>query len=1815
MFKYIVLYLCIVEALSSGQIREDGLINQGSNKHVVLNKKHQSTDNSCEDCGNAKDKSADIAANVRHASNRKRQKTFEATSREGHKKPFLKLHQVKIEINDDDNEENKIIDLNEKHPHVDTDMDQVIDDIEFDEKLETNEETNAGLKEVSKVEPNEKTKSGPNEMLGDGLKVISEASPNENSKARPNEKSEARPKEKSKARPSENSEAIPNENTEAIPKEKSESRPKEKSESRPKEKSESRPNKKSEARPNEKSEARSNEKSNSKSNKNHRNKPKNRKLKLETKSNRTKHVQTTNEKTSPGTTKNNAAKPQSNVPIVKTDKDTKKGNTSEIDKFLTLVDNYYKDKSKSLDQSDSTHDKKNGEVHSSNSSSKPKTNTHLEIESDSKDGTSVKNDKKGVSGVHDNQKKKETKAEKPETFVDTVEEDDDFYMVKEDTRFIESQENEQTNKADERETNKQNIGSQEKRHREDEDKKKHSPKVSSHPIPKSKQNIGHSKPGEKSQIKEKTSKVHKDIVSEIDETKLNTTFNTGNGKFATDDLLPRDTDGTGEVKADVDVIIPEKADDRWSREGLDAVAGVARLERKLHPTVDAPVRDITLSMQRLLVRLQGLIGTVVHDYVHINNVTRWHYMTGVRTQLSSLRQHNDRIYTVVLESSLLTKQIYRRAHERRRPNQFRYDSSPVADLRYRSRKSENAAHNAIQHAMMLKQQIAVPKANYDMMYDKFLRLRQEVVSGIPVRALYDLGRRANQTIRRLTIERPLRQQAYRRTGSGTGIGLADAKYLVARALTIVSETKKNLMVNQKRFLADVPAFQGRGMSLWPVVDAASNYATDLMHRAGSIDMILSPVLNRAAKMLTGGRTSNMQKIIQNTVNGLSKDTKELTRVLDKIRVLIGDTRFLQERCEMLEGSGMGIGDDEDDDDYDDVMIIDCSQYIETIPEGSGDRTDEIISEGSGDISEPIYSNETTGLLLTDEGEIIDDKIDGDFTFIDGDLEEDGHEVDKVVDTSEESKLPQPEMTKPKPTKHAEHVTTAPPEVTTQKQIMTSSPKDDVTTTITPVVTTATKERKTTTEESKGVLDIFSFWNDAPAGHPDMTNEPSTLNEAIRERLYNYSATSKMVKEEAEGVAKLANDLSGTWSKVQSRFAVVDNGTREARAQTLKARTWISTAEAMHDYVTEAVEHIDTQVDVTEKLCKTATEIAAKKVKTYEELYDKNKDRLTSAPSDDAINDARDAVPTVASNAREIARLVRVRPDPCGTLERYDLHIRGNITSLRDKIERARLLAASMQLSVEVPTERQVVAKVDVQAVAGSLLTDRVQLHFRPSQDTGHLFTVDYNDTGSVEISLKSGRPSVTQTLNGDDTSVSADTSLQTDSWYTLLIERFANTHTLSLTNTSGSSARLSVKGTQPFLLQDTARPTHVTIGGEETAGGCIGGLTVNGRVTSLGEVLSRSCPSNMVFQDPDLSVLLDGGGYGRYSLDRHRSIRELEVTFTPLSDGAVFSLGSRYLRTKMAAIVSAGRLHVYLEQNTMKTSLATKHKILGEKLTLSLRTDARRDSLIQVNGASDVFDDVTDARFDILSNHRNGLVVGSMLTNISSMSGCVAAVKVNGADVELQRLEGARGVKFGSCQQSECVSFTSSSRPLEMSDVEDGDRVFLSVHADALGQVLEYNKTGKVSIAVILGADGEVTITESLNKEESKRTFDSDNLYHTISVMDSPDDKEVKVTVARKTFEFSYKENGGGGGGWGWGGKEEDAEDDVEEEDEEAGYDITLGGNPDKPFVGDLLELIIGDTSLKLRDFLSSNKLHRCSRKVPKSVTEEPIQIKPRVCG
>ena len=67
----------------------------------------------------------------------------------------------------------------------------------------------------------------------------------------------------------------------------------------------------------------------------------------------------------------------------------------------------------------------------------------------------------------------------------------------------------------------------------------------------------------------------------------------------------------------------------------------------------------------------------------------------------------------------------------------------------------------------------------------------------------------------------------------------------------------------------------------------------------------------------------------------------ITKTLDEIRVLIGDERFLRERCQSVyEGSGSDIVDDDDDntaaDDTD--TLIDCSKYIDhsEAVEGSGD---------------------------------------------------------------------------------------------------------------------------------------------------------------------------------------------------------------------------------------------------------------------------------------------------------------------------------------------------------------------------------------------------------------------------------------------------------------------------------------------------------------------------------------------------------------------------------------------------------------------------------------------------------------------------------------------------------------------------------------------------------------------------------------------------------------------------------------------------------------------------------------------------------------
>ena len=56
-----------------------------------------------------------------------------------------------------------------------------------------------------------------------------------------------------------------------------------------------------------------------------------------------------------------------------------------------------------------------------------------------------------------------------------------------------------------------------------------------------------------------------------------------------------------------------------------------------------------------------------------------------------------------------------------------------------------------------------------------------------------------------------------------------------------------------------------------------------------------------------------------------------------------------------------------------------------------------------------------------------------------------------------------------------------------------------------------------------------------------------------------------------------------------------------------------------------------------------------------------------------------AVNSVTEAVKEIVQLKKVNPDPCGSIQSLDNALRKNISELRQKIEKVKLIASSLQV--------------------------------------------------------------------------------------------------------------------------------------------------------------------------------------------------------------------------------------------------------------------------------------------------------------------------------------------------------------------------------------------------------------------------------------------------------------------------------------------------------------------------------------------------------
>ncbi|KAH3789686.1 uncharacterized protein LOC127841209 [Dreissena polymorpha] len=1103
-------------------------------------------------------------------------------------------------------------------------------------------------------------------------------------------------------------------------------------------------------------------------------------------------------------------------------------------------------------------------------------------------------------------------------------------------------------------------------------------------------------------------------------------------KLSEEDVMQNATVQDGRVvkKADdVDVIIPVGQLDRWSMEGLDQVPDAARLEQKLHPMVDAPVRDIIDALRNMLRRVQHQLARVQNDFSNINNITRWRYMTGVRAHLTTLAEQNDHIYSVMLESALLTKQIYRRAHERRHPLNYRYDATPVADMRYKSRKFENAAHEELKQAEDKRSHVKGSIEKWKVVNSEYIRMSQTLADWHPMKAIHDLERHANHTMRTVMNAQRLLDTRPRRLSvrDSSVLGEADLRHLVTKATTFNADTKSILMVSMSLIheirdlrrhrstshVADMTFDESRMMK-WVLVDKAGMHADELLKEATMIRMQLSPLIRRAAAILASKASSGSERQIQAISNTLHRDVKELTRILDKIRVIIGDRTFRKARCEHVEGSGAGMGDDVDDD----VTMTDCNEHIE---ESSGGGVETDLPEGSGEVDALTVDLGQPGISglpeVVTSANIADLILDPDEILL---IDDDTAANSDTLSTSAPSTA-----------------------TTTQPEVNDNNPSSTA------------KQDSTRTARSAdvrgfinlGISDPFGNFSPYPAGGAAVKSldgnhdaNQEAINAAIRKRLSGYVHTSRGLFNQSRDLKTILQDLSNAWSNVSSKFSALENFTMVAKSAVAEYRVKANYVRTSNARIADITNRIDLQASVIDSQCKNAVQTAERKLTEFQKYSAENQDTSGQAPDPVAVQQAVNAVKQASTNANEIQRLTELHPDPCGAVDRHDRHIRGNITRLREQIEHARTIAATMQLSVALTKDRQLRLPIPEYAVQDTPLSSNLLVMVRPSDVTGHLMTINYNETGSVSVHLKDRLPVLKQTFDGNDVTEDGRSPLETDVWYKIMLERFATSHKLTVKGTSGQESSVSVNSTKLFDDLDWSRATSVLLGDTKRSMGCAGGLTVNSRILALEGAVAGSCSNSVAFQPEDMSLILDGTGFARYNLDRQRSIRDLELQFTSYSDGEVTSFQTKYMTTKLHVRVSGGKLHVLLSHNNIETRLVSKQLVFGEPLTLKVNTANRRGGSVIINGNPDLLEVSTEPEAVDRVPEMDGLVLGSTMNNRSSIIGCFGGLSVNEQAVGLQMVKDALATGFGQCQERSCVSFTEQSTPVSLGEVGTGLR-------------------------------------------------------------------------------------------------------------------------------------------------------------------------------
>ncbi|KAL3863212.1 hypothetical protein ACJMK2_004977 [Sinanodonta woodiana] len=1264
------------------------------------------------------------------------------------------------------------------------------------------------------------------------------------------------------------------------------------------------------------------------------------------------------------------------------------------------------------------------------------------------------------------------------------------------------------------------------------------------------------------------------------------------------------------------------ADEYNSKSGLQLPPEAIRLEQRLHPDIRISIQDVMKSMQIIFQAVQRQLGLVENDYKYIFNSTRYNLMMDVRKKLTQISVENDRVYDVVLMTSLLTKGIYLRAHERhlmgpapasltRLPELHKIN---LDDINTRSQESYFKANDLRNKVMQWKRNgsVAAP-ARYEIsprIANPVHWQDIEVRLLAPLAAMEDLKYLADKTIQLLEVKMPNQQLAkklkqYKAMNVTYPDSIAAAKNISSYAHETMKDAKKIYMVNQDyyqsvmrkkstNFLADDPFAH---ITLWATVDGAKLHADNLHHQALQMERLLQPTLKHARDVIENTDRDFLSRLLSKQLETMFANVKAVNRVLDQIRILLGDKMILKEQCERLY-LGHGV--------YSHLESpISCDLYIdrEMLEAAKKREKDEkrLVEEKLTTVTEKEEEKVVEEMLIEEKvKEKKQEKEEKEKTVQEKQTEETGKETtkDEELESSGEGS-----------STGSINEGSADIEDEFMRVTMKTTPYNSVSTP--GVFTSKSTENVEGSGDQEFFLDYFGLLsNQDQSDEPNVSTQNATFNDLLVKRLKSLYSESEAVYDSSQNISAKVTDTSRHFRKLQSKLSEAGNESLITRNLIQAWKQNKLTFDITKDEALQISKAIDADVKFVEIKTKLAVETVTNKLREMEGLLKEQKgdekEDISPIDAEFAFELARNATREV----REIMSLRRVFPDPCGVVQALQGRIKSNLTELREKIKKAKLIASSIQTAVSLTGSGYLTVPVSENDQSLSLTTT-VDMMIKPTNIDGPVAVIQTKDVASYVLSMK-GRNPILSILNAkgiDMSELPLEYPMNTSRWYRLHLTRSTNNIDVRIADSEDVKAGTRKNITVQSLPASQAEPTVLYLGGTPKGypkygkgnwQGCLAEVAINQRYLSLVQrdssgAITPICQDSRP-QDLEAGIAFGGSGYARFPLSTMRTgpVQSINIDFrTMFNDGLIFFIKNSVQKFQGWVSLQAGHILVEFRTSRGTTITKSKEKTYGDGKIHELEIELKQDRIqVSVDTGTDIFEPELSSQaisFEVNNGlYLAGLPVSQAATDsrFRSLHACIRQVHVNGVHVPFALADQTEDVHYGKCghgvgleEWTSCFKFSDGSTPIKIPESSDGKSFYFSFTRGSLGPVIQYDKKEKFRSVFNLNAAG-MDIYESVSDVNVRLEFDDGIQPGDLVIVGVKDDGKGSVTVSlgNKNAQVKYSA--------GWLFVRDDAK-----------YSFLIGGSQDSSvkFKGEIINVIINERPVHLIAHMNENNLQPCT--------------------